>query len=109
MMKHVNWWIVFALLACAWSSSSGLAQTIPADLLQEDFRIMRRSLEQAHGGIYRYTSKVEMDRTFDRAYRKIDHPMTELEFWRLAAPVVAHILKLALLRGVPMTLSPFAA
>ena len=54
---------------------------------------MRRSLEQAHGGIYRYTSKVEMDRMFDRAYRKIDHPMTDLEFWRLIAPVVAHITR----------------
>ena len=52
---------------------------------------MRRALEEAHGGIYRYTSKREMDRTFDRAYRKIDHPMTGLEFWRLSAPVVAHI------------------
>ena len=91
MMKRVNWWIVFALLGCVRSSSSGLAQTIPAGLLQEDFRIMRRSLEQAHGGLYRYTSKTDMDRTFDRAYRNINHPMTELEFWRLAAPVVAHI------------------
>lgn len=52
---------------------------------------MRRALEEAHGGIYWYTSKAEMDRTFDAAYRKIDHPMTALEFWRLAAPVVAHI------------------
>jgi C-terminal processing protease CtpA/Prc len=32
-----------------------------------------------------------MDRTFDSAYGNIDHPMTALEFWRLAAPVVAHI------------------
>jgi hypothetical protein len=86
-----HWWSIFALLGCVWSFLSGSAQTIPAGLLQEDFRIMRRSLEQAHGGIYRYTSKAEMDRTFDRAYRKIDHPMTELEFWRLAAPVIAHI------------------
>lgn len=66
-------------------------QEIPANLLQEDFQIMRHALEEAHGGIYRYTSKAEMDRTFDKAYRKIDHPMTTFEFWRLAAPVVAHI------------------
>lgn len=52
---------------------------------------MRSALEQAHGGIYRYTSKAEMDRTFDRAFRRIDRPMTDLEFWRLIAPVVAHI------------------
>lgn len=68
-----------------------LAQQIPANLLQEDFQIMRSALEQAHGGIYRYTSKAEMNRTFARAYREINRPMTDLEFWRLVAPVVAHI------------------
>lgn len=66
-------------------------EKIPVKLLQKDFRIMRHAMEEAHGGIYRYTSKEEMDRTFDKAYRKIDHQMTDMEFWRLAAPVVAHI------------------
>src|ERR1700747_3017531 len=28
---------------------------------------------------------------FDQAYRRINHPMTDLEFWRVAAPVVADI------------------
>jgi len=67
------------------------ASKIPPKLLQEDFQIMRQALEQGHAGIYWYTSKADLDRTFDRAYRKIDHPMTDLEFWRLAAPVVVHI------------------
>jgi hypothetical protein len=80
--------IVFAFLSF---SSSLFAEVIPVELLQEDFRIMRNALEEAHGGIYRYTSKVEVDRTFDRAFRKIDHPMTDLEFWRLIAPVVIQI------------------
>jgi hypothetical protein len=69
----------------AWSG------TVSAQLLQEDFQIMRHALEEGHAGIYWYSSKGDMDRTFDLAYRKIDHPMTDLEFWRLAAPVVAHI------------------
>src|SRR3954464_10007021 len=67
------------------------AETISAKLLREDFQIMRLALEESHGGIYRYTSKAAMDRTFARAYRKIDHPMSALEFWRLVAPVVAEI------------------
>lgn len=66
-------------------------ETIPAKLLQEDFQVMRLALEEGHGGIYRYTTKEDMDRTFSRAYRRIDHSMTALEFWRLVAPVVAHI------------------
>ena len=72
-------------------SLSVFGQEIPAESLQEDFQIMRHALEEAHGGIYRYTSKAEMDRNFDRAYRKINSPMTDLEFWRLVAPVVAQI------------------
>jgi hypothetical protein len=67
------------------------AQEIPARLLQRDFQIMRHALEEAHGGLYRYTKKSDMDQTFDQAYKRIDHAMTGLEFWALVAPVVAHI------------------
>jgi len=67
------------------------AAKIPPKLLQEDFHIMRHALEQGHAGIYWYTGKADLDRMFDHAYRKIDHPMSDLDFWRLAAPVVVHI------------------
>lgn len=73
------------------SFESACGQEIPAKHLREDFQIMRHALEEAHGGIYRYTSKAEMDRSFDKAYQKIQHPMTDMEFWRLAAPVLAGI------------------
>src|SRR5438874_86652 len=86
-----NAFIVSLISGCLFLALPAFAQQIPVTLLQEDFQIMRHALEEAHGGIYRYTSKREMDRTFDRAYRKIDHSMTDLEFWRLVAPVVAHI------------------
>ncbi len=82
------WIILFAWIAAARFST---AQEIAPTLLRDDFRIMRKALEDAHGGIYRYTSKPEMNRTFDRAYRRIDRPMTDLEFWRLIAPVVARV------------------
>jgi hypothetical protein len=89
MTGRVAWLLISAVFGCV--SLDAFAQTIPAELLQEDFCVMRHALEQAHGGIYRYTSKREMDRTFDRAFRRIDHSMTDLEFWRLVALVVAHI------------------
>ena len=66
-------------------------QQIEPKLLQDDFRVLRHALESSDAALYRYTSKVDMDRTFDRAYKQIDHPMTALEFWGLVAPVVAHI------------------
>ena len=60
-------------------------------LLQEDFRIFRSALEEGHSGIYRYTPKAEMDRTFDAAAKQVVRPMSALEFYRLLAPVVADI------------------
>jgi hypothetical protein len=64
---------------------------IAPTLLLDDFRIARSSLEEGHSGIYRYTSKVDLDRAFDAAAGRIDHPLTALEFYRLLAPVVARI------------------
>src|SRR5258706_15997982 len=76
-------WGISLISCCLILSPLIFAQEIPANLLQEDLRIMRQALEEGHGGIYRYTRKAEMDRTFDRAYQKIDHAMTDREFWRL--------------------------
>jgi len=82
--------VILLALGHGFPCSAG-GQEVPPRLLEEDFHILRHALEKAHGGLYRYTSKAEMDRTFDQAYKKIDHPMTALEFWALVAPVVAHI------------------
>jgi hypothetical protein len=59
--------------------------------LAEDFQIARHALEEGHSGIYRYTSKVEMDRIFDAAAKSLDRPMDALEFLRVLAPTVAAI------------------
>jgi hypothetical protein len=64
---------------------------IEPGLLQEDFRIFRSALEEGHSGIYRYTPKAEMDRTFDAAAKQVVRPMSALEFYRMLAPVVAEI------------------
>ncbi len=61
------------------------------DELRADFRIARQSLEEGHGGIYRYTSKAELDRVFDEAEKLLTTPMSTLAFYRLLAPVVAAI------------------
>lgn len=66
-------------------------ETIPVNLLQEDFQILRHALQEAHGGLYWYTGKADLGRTFDQAYKQIDRPMTALEFWAVVAPAVGHI------------------
>jgi hypothetical protein len=57
--------------------------------LREDFRILRNALEEGHPGIYRYTSKKELERRFDQAEKAFDRPMNVYEFYRIVAPTVA--------------------
>lgn len=59
--------------------------------LQEDFILLRTALEKVHPGIYWYSSKDSMDRYFDEAYKQIDHPMREREFYRLILPVIVQV------------------
>ncbi len=66
-------------------------KTYLPDQLKRDFTIFRNALEQAHPGIYWYRSKTEIDKAFDQAWRALDHPLTELEFFRTIAPVVSAV------------------
>jgi C-terminal processing protease CtpA/Prc len=47
---------------------------------REDFDLMRQALEEAHSGLYRYSSKAEIDRVFDAARAKLDRPMSKRQF-----------------------------
>ena len=62
----------------------------PQQLL-EDFRIARSGLEEGHPGVYRYVTKKTLDRQFDEAEKKLDHPMDAYHFYRILAPMVARI------------------
>jgi len=59
--------------------------------LQEDFGIFRGVLEESHAGIYWYRTKLEMDSHFRLAYLSLDHEMTELEYFRILAPLISKI------------------
>lgn len=77
------------LLAVAMSSAP--AAPLTAQQLQADFQLVRRALEESHGGIYRYTAKEALDRVFDDTAAKLDRPMEAMEFHRLLAPAVAAV------------------
>jgi len=62
-----------------------------AAALREDFALLRRALEEAHAGLYRYSSKAAIDRMFDDASARLRAPMTELDFLRVVGPVVAGV------------------
>lgn len=57
--------------------------------LEEDFRQFRRIMEKKTAGLY--TDRAELTRLLDEAEVSIVKPMSELEFYRLLAPVVAEL------------------
>jgi C-terminal processing protease CtpA/Prc len=87
--------LVAALIAVAVPLQAQQAATTQNEFtpaqLREDLAVLRSSLEEGHGGFYRYSNEAEMDSVFDRAAQAIVAPMTELEFYRFLAPVVAAV------------------
>jgi C-terminal processing protease CtpA/Prc len=59
--------------------------------LQQDLNILRGALEESHAGIYWYRTKAEMDEAFNVAYQSLNSEMTELEFYRIIAPIISRI------------------
>ena len=83
-------------------TSEAADEKLEPEKLRADFRIARQALEEGHSGIYRYTSKKELDRVFDQAEKSLIRPMSTLEFYRVLAPVVPVIKcgRLCAARGV---------
>lgn len=80
-----------AILLVSCQRSYELATKFSSNQLRDDFRVLRRSLEQAQPGLYRRTSKDELDRLFAEADRSLDRPLDVFEFYRVMAPLVAAI------------------
>lgn len=75
---------------------SGTAMPAVAEALSPaqthtDFDLMRKALEEAHSGLYRYSSKAEMDRMFDAERNKLSRPMTKPDFMVIVAETLAQI------------------
>jgi len=71
------------------ASTAAAALTVAA--AQADFDLMRKALEEAHTGLYRYSTKAEMDRAFDVQRAKLNRAMTKVEFLAVLAETLAHI------------------
>jgi hypothetical protein len=63
----------------------------PADSLKKEFKVLRKSLEEIHPGLYDYTSKAHMDNLFDSVASKLNRPMTSKEFIMQLKPIMAAI------------------
>ena len=64
---------------------------LPPVQLQEDFDILRRAVEEAHGGLYRFTRKVDLDRTFAATKARLSRSMTSVEFAAILSEALAAI------------------
>src|SRR5262245_55496472 len=59
--------------------------------LAQDFAALQRALEEAHGSLYRFTPKPDLDRVFASARARLDTPMTPLAFAAVVSEALAAI------------------
>ncbi|MBL0173300.1 MAG: hypothetical protein IPP90_21960 [Gemmatimonadaceae bacterium] len=81
-----------AALLCS-IANVATAQAIPAQLsaaqAQQDLDVARKSLEEAHGALYRFTPKPELDRKFDTIRARANRAMSRREFFGLVNELLA--------------------
>lgn len=73
----------FSNLIYGQADSLGLQTPFSTKALQEDFKVLRSSLEDFHIGLYNYTSKAKMDEVFQQVAAKLNQEMTVLEFFQI--------------------------
>ncbi|HSQ19116.1 MAG TPA: hypothetical protein VLR92_01955, partial [Blastocatellia bacterium] len=71
--------------------NSTVSEALPPAETQADFDLMRWALEEAHSGLYRYSSKAEMGRVFDAERVRLTRPLTKVEFMAVLVETLAQI------------------
>ena len=83
---------LITLLSCnLFSEYSEKQEVLSTVALNEDFNILRKTLEEAHPGFYWYTDKAAMNHFFDSIKTLFDHDMSSLAFYKILLPVIANI------------------
>jgi hypothetical protein len=59
--------------------------------LHTDLAFLKNVLEEAHPSLYRYTPKDTIDLKFEMADKQLNKPLTDMEFWKIATPLVVAI------------------
>jgi len=72
-------------------ATCGPVQRLTSAQMRADFDLMRHALEEAHPGLYRYSTKAQMDREFDAQRGKLSRPMTKEQFEVVVAQTLASI------------------
>ena len=58
---------------------------------QTDYDTLRRALEEAHAGLYRHSTKAEMDRRFKAHRAQLGQPMSRIDFAGVVSEMLADI------------------
>lgn len=58
---------------------------------QADYDLLRKALEEDHPGLYRYSTKSQIDAIFDAERAKLDQPITKPAFREIVARTLAAI------------------
>jgi Peptidase family S41 len=83
---------MLAIPACTKNvARSGQGPQLSPAQMQADFDFLRKALEEAHPGLYRYTPKAEMDRVFTAQRAKLDRAMSKMEFLAVLMETTAAI------------------
>jgi hypothetical protein len=83
--------MVTALVVCSslWIAAGTQAEkAIPPAALRQDLQTLVSTIERVHPDMYAYTTKEAFAARRAEVLRRIDRPMTSLEFFKLAAPLV---------------------
>jgi hypothetical protein len=83
--------IAFSLIITILPVVAAIAQKIGPDDAKQDLSIFRKSLEETHPGLYRFTTKQWFDSAFTSTDASIKDSLTEKEFYQILAPLVARI------------------
>ena len=83
--------LIFTILLLSKPFVTAQSPALQPSQLQQDFDVLRRAVEEAHGGLYRYTPKADLDRVFASARAKLDRPMTPLAFAATLSEALAAI------------------
>lgn len=95
-MVTMRLFFIFSLLIFLSACGSGRRSYSPykkfsAEKLQKDFSVYRETLEEAHPGLYWYTSRDSMNYYFNWGAAQLTDSMTEPEFRRILSYVTAKI------------------
>src|ERR1700733_7402886 len=84
--------LLLGSIAGAYSQSThDYLKKITPELLKQDFRVLRDSLQNLHAGLYRYKTADEMNSMFDHCYQQIDRPMTETSYFVMISSLISNI------------------